>query len=80
MAEEHHGGAAPGISVEAESSSEQHVSSSRGAMSREDCVEGIRSALKRTRPDPPRPPLSAAVSLSPLSHSALRLLRATPAC
>jgi len=55
MAEEHHGGggASPGIRVEAESSSEQRVASSRGAMSREDCVEGIRSALKRTRAPAP---------------------------
>ena len=56
MAEEHHGGsgaAAPDIRVEAESSSEQSVASSRGVMSREDCVEGIRSALKRTRAPAP---------------------------
>ena len=56
MAEEHHGGggaAAPDIRVEAESSSEQSVASSRGVMPREDCVEGIRSALKRTSPCPP---------------------------
>ena len=56
MAEEHHGGggaAAPDIRVEAESSSEQSVASSRGVMPREDCVEGIRSALKRTRAPAP---------------------------
>ena len=56
MAEEHHGGggaAAPDIRLEAESSSEQSVASSRGVMPREDCVEGIRSALKRTSPCPP---------------------------
>ena len=56
MAEEHHGGggaAPPDIRVEAESSSEQSVASSRGVMPREDCVEGIRSALKRTSPCPP---------------------------
>ena len=69
MAEEHHGGggASPGIRVEAESSSEQRVASSRGAMSREDCVEGIRSALKRTRAPAPSLGLDS------------RLLSATPA-
>ncbi|CAL5068532.1 unnamed protein product [Urochloa decumbens] len=49
MAEGHAGagdGDAAGVRVEVESSSEPPPASSRGAMSHEDCVEGIRSALK----------------------------------
>ncbi|CAN6228587.1 unnamed protein product [Urochloa humidicola] len=49
MAEGHAGAGASdaaGLRVEAESSAKRPAASSRGAMSREDCVEGIRSALK----------------------------------
>lgn len=42
-------GGAAGVRAEAESSSERRT---QPAMSREDCVAGIRSALKRTLPPP----------------------------
>ena len=47
-------GAAAGVRVGAESSEPKRAS--LRAMPHEECVEGIRSALKSTRPAPPRPP------------------------